>query len=63
MQGIIHLENIRKKLLPREKWTPVLKGISLDIFKNEYVALMGLQWLEQIYFNEPAGLSWYSICR
>lgn len=41
MQGIIHLENIRKNYLMGKQVLPVLKGISLDIFKNEYVALMG----------------------
>ena len=39
--SIIHLGEIRKTyfmaLIPIE----VLKGVSLDIFKNEYVALMG----------------------
>lgn len=41
MQGIIHLENIRKSYFLGKQELPVLKGISLDIFKNEYVALMG----------------------
>ena len=41
MQGIIHLENIRKSYYLGKNELPVLKGISLDIFKNEYVALMG----------------------
>src|SRR6478735_6264529 len=41
MQGIIHLENIRKNYYLGKQTIPVLKGISLDIFKNEYVALMG----------------------
>lgn len=41
MQGIIHLENIRKSYYLGKHELPVLKGISLDIFKNEYVALMG----------------------
>jgi putative ABC transport system ATP-binding protein len=38
---IIHLENIRKSYYLGKQELPVLKGISLDIFKNEYVALMG----------------------
>jgi len=38
---IIHLEDIRKSYLMGKQALPVLKGISLDIFKNEYVALMG----------------------
>lgn len=40
-QGIIHLENIQKSYYMGRQALPVLKGISLDIFKNEYVALMG----------------------
>src|SRR3981189_3742051 len=38
---IIHLENIRKSYLMGRQELPVLKGVSLDILKNEYVALMG----------------------
>jgi len=41
MQGIIHLENIRKNYYLGKQVIEVLKGISFDIFKNEYVALMG----------------------
>ena len=41
MQGIIHLDNIRKNYFLGKQTIEVLKGISLDIFKNEYVALMG----------------------
>ena len=41
MQGIIHLEHIRKSYFLGKQELPVLKGISLDINKNEYVALMG----------------------
>jgi putative ABC transport system ATP-binding protein len=41
MQGIIHLESIRKNYYLGKQVIEVLKGISLDIFKNEYVALMG----------------------
>lgn len=41
MQGIIHLEGIRKSYFMGKQSLEVLKGISLDIFKNEYVALMG----------------------
>ena len=40
-QGIIHLESIHKSYFMGKQALPVLKGISLDIFKNEYVALMG----------------------
>ena len=38
---IIHLEEIRKSYFMGKHELPVLKGLSLDIFKNEYVALMG----------------------
>jgi len=38
---IIHLQNIQKSYYMGKQALPVLKGVSLDIFKNEYVALMG----------------------
>src|SRR6476660_5641270 len=41
MQGIIHLENLKKNYYLGKQVIEVLKGISLNIFKNEYVALMG----------------------
>jgi putative ABC transport system ATP-binding protein len=41
MQGIIHLENIRKSYYLGKQELQVLKGINMDVFKNEYVALMG----------------------
>ena len=41
MKSIIHLENIQKSYFMGNQGIPVLKGINLDIFKNEYVALMG----------------------
>ena len=41
MQGIIHIEEIRKSYFMGSQELQVLKGISIDIFKNEYVALMG----------------------
>src|ERR1700704_781053 len=41
MNSIIHLENIRKSYFMGRQQLQVLKGISLDITKNEYVALMG----------------------
>jgi putative ABC transport system ATP-binding protein len=41
IQEIIHIENIRKSYIMGRQVLPVLKGISLNIFKNEYVALMG----------------------
>ena len=41
MQSIIHLENIRKSYHLGKQELPVLKGISLDVYRNEYVALMG----------------------
>ncbi len=39
--SILHLEQIRKSYYLGNQELPVLKGISLDINKNEYVALMG----------------------
>jgi putative ABC transport system ATP-binding protein len=39
--SVIHLENIRKSYFIGKNELPVLKGIDMDIFKNEYVALMG----------------------
>jgi putative ABC transport system ATP-binding protein len=39
--GIIHLDHIKKSYIMGKQVLPVLKGVSLDIFKNEYVALMG----------------------
>jgi putative ABC transport system ATP-binding protein len=41
MQGIIHLEQIKKNYYLGKQVIEVLKGISLDISKGEYVALMG----------------------
>src|SRR4051812_37205392 len=41
MQGIIHLDNLKKNYYLGKQVIEVLKGITLDIFKNEYVALMG----------------------
>ncbi|GMV77310.1 MAG: macrolide ABC transporter ATP-binding protein [Chitinophagaceae bacterium] len=41
MNNIIHLEDINKSYFIGSNELPVLKGISLDILKNEYVALMG----------------------
>lgn len=41
MNGIIHLENIRKSYFLGRNELQVLKGISMDINKNEYVAMMG----------------------
>lgn len=41
MNAIIHLEDIQKSYFMGSQALPVLKGINLDIFKNEYVALMG----------------------
>ncbi len=38
---IIQLEDIHKSYFMGKQALPVLKGVSLDIFKNEYVALMG----------------------
>jgi putative ABC transport system ATP-binding protein len=41
MEPILHLENINKSYYLGKQELQVLKGISLNIFKNEYVALMG----------------------
>ncbi|MCW3108033.1 MAG: transporter ATP-binding protein [Segetibacter sp.] len=41
MSSIIHLNNIEKSYFMGHQALPVLKGINLDIFRNEYVALMG----------------------
>jgi putative ABC transport system ATP-binding protein len=41
MSAILQLEKISKSYYLGKQELPVLKGISLDIFKNEYVALMG----------------------
>jgi putative ABC transport system ATP-binding protein len=41
MQSIIHLEGIKKNYYLGKQVIEVLKGISLEIFKGEYVALMG----------------------
>jgi len=40
-QDIIHLEGIRKSYIMGKQVLEVLRGVSLEIFKNEYVALMG----------------------
>jgi putative ABC transport system ATP-binding protein len=41
MESIIHLNNITKSYFLGKQELPVLKGITTDILKNEYVALMG----------------------
>jgi putative ABC transport system ATP-binding protein len=41
MAAIIHLQSLRKSYYLGRQELPVLKGIDLDIQKNEYVALMG----------------------
>lgn len=41
MAGIIHLNDIRKNYFLGRQVIEVLQGITLDIYKNEYVALMG----------------------
>lgn len=40
-KGIIHLDGIRKSYYMGNQALEVLKGIDLDIHRNEYVALMG----------------------
>jgi putative ABC transport system ATP-binding protein len=39
--SILQLHNIQKSYYLGKQELPVLKGITMDIFKNEYVALMG----------------------
>ncbi len=41
MSSIIQLDNIRKSYYLGKQELQVLKGITLNVFKNEYVALMG----------------------
>lgn len=41
MSSIIQLENIQKSYQMGKQELKVLKGVSLEVFKNEYVALMG----------------------
>lgn len=40
-ESIIHLEGIHKSYFMGKQAIPVLKGITLDIFRTDYVALMG----------------------
>ena len=39
--SILELQNIRKSYFLGKQELPVLRGITMDIFKNDYVALMG----------------------
>jgi putative ABC transport system ATP-binding protein len=41
MQPVIHLQDIRKSYFMGRQELEVLKGITIDIDRNEYVALMG----------------------
>lgn len=41
MESIIHLEDIKKSYYLGKNILPVLRGIHLNIYRNEYVALMG----------------------
>lgn len=41
MSSVIHLENLRKSYYLGKQELPVLKGLDLDIYKSEFVALMG----------------------
>ncbi len=41
MTSVIHLEDLRKSYYLGKQELPVLKGINLDIYKSEFVALMG----------------------
>lgn len=42
MSSVIRLEEIKKSYFMGKQELQVLKGISLQILSNEYVALMGL---------------------
>lgn len=41
MEAVIHLENVCKSYFLGNQELKVLKSLNLDVFKNEYVALMG----------------------
>lgn len=41
MQAIIQLKQVTKSYVMGSEFLKILKGINLEIFKNEYVALMG----------------------
>lgn len=41
MQAVIHLDDLRKDYLTDAGPVPVLKGISLDVYPGEFVAVMG----------------------
>ena len=41
MSSVIQLRDLQKSYFMAGQAIPVLKGINLDILKNEYVALMG----------------------
>lgn len=41
MSEVIHLNEIRKSYIMGKQELPVLKGISLSVQRNEYIALMG----------------------
>jgi len=41
MSAVIELREIQKSYFMANQAIPVLKGINLDINRNEYVALMG----------------------
>lgn len=41
MSAVIHLEDLRKSYFIGKQELPVLKGLSLDILRSEFVALMG----------------------
>ena len=40
-ESILQLQNIKKSYFLGKQELPVLKGITMDIYKNDYVALMG----------------------
>ena len=40
-ESILQLQNIKKSYFLGKQELPVLKGITMNIYKNDYVALMG----------------------
>jgi putative ABC transport system ATP-binding protein len=53
---ILQLEGIRKSYFLGKQELPVLKGISMNISKNDYVALMGPSGSGKVYAHEYSRL-------
>ncbi len=56
MESIIKLTDIGREYKIGEETIYALKSITLEIFKNEYVALMGPSGRREIDLNERFGL-------